>query len=127
PAPVQRAGRARARSDRRNPSLTDAGRRSGAASRLFQIGLPGVDRDLQRRVGVIAPQFAPVEPYAIQPLRVLAGAERIAVGKNVETDHALDRADTAAHVARQPRVRAGMDVPGAHAVAGLEAGLRSEE
>ena len=33
---------------------------------------------------------------------------------------ALDDADMAAHVARQPCMRGRMDVPGAHTIAGLE-------
>ena len=89
-----------------------------------KIRFPGVDRDCHRRVGGIAPQVGAVEAHGIEPLRVLAGALRVAVGKNVKADDALDDAGTPAHVARQPRVRRRIDVFGAHFVARLECGLR---
>src|SRR5437870_1312992 len=38
-------------------------------SRRFQIGLERLDRDLQRRVGIGAPQVTPVEADRVEPLR----------------------------------------------------------
>ena len=55
------------------------------------------------RVG--APQFAAVEAHGVEPLRIFAGAERVAVGKNMAADDALDDAGMPAHITRQPRMR----------------------
>ena len=62
-----------------------------------------------------------VEHDRVEPLRIVALADARRVGKHVAAVDALDHADLAARVARQPRVRRRMDVLGAHAVARLEA------
>src|SRR6185437_1935413 len=54
------------------------------------------------------------------PLRILAGFVGRRIRKHLDTMVALDDADMAAHVARQPCMRGRMDVPGAHTIAGLE-------
>src|SRR5712691_12850503 len=95
-----------------------------AASGRLEIGFPGIDRDLQLGIALGAPQFATLELHGIEPLRLLAGARRIAVGKHVAPADTLDRADMATHVARQTRMPARMHVPGAHPVARPEARRR---
>src|SRR5262249_39980744 len=85
-------------------------------SRRFKIGLPRLDRHRERRVGVLAPQFAALEAHGIEPLRVLACADRDGVGEDVEAAHAFDHARAAARVARQPGVGLRMDVLRANAV-----------
>src|ERR1700692_4976660 len=49
----------------------------------FQIRLERLDRDLERRVGSLAPQFAAVEQHGVEPLRIVALAERRYVGKDM--------------------------------------------
>src|SRR5579862_3827465 len=88
----------------------------------FQIRLERVDRDLQRGIGILAPQFAAVEQHGVEPLRIVAFAEGRGVGKDVAAADRLDDPDFFARIARQPGVGLRMDVLGAHAVAGLEAG-----
>ena len=74
-------------------------------SRRIEIGLERVDRDLERRVGVGAPQLAPVEHHGVEPLRIVARSIASVSGEDVAAVHALDRADLAARVARQAGVR----------------------
>ena len=38
----------------------------------FEVGFPRIDRDLERRIALCAPQFATLEPNRIKPLRVFA-------------------------------------------------------
>src|SRR5260370_11045270 len=95
-----------------------------AASGRLEIGFPGIDQDLQLRVALGAPQFAALELHGVEPLRLLAGTRRIAVGKDVAAVHALDRAEMAANVARQARMPTRVHGPGAHPVAWLEARRR---
>src|SRR3954447_416327 len=64
-----------------------------ASSCAFQIRLPGVDRHLEAGIGLVAPQLAAVERHGVEPLRVLAGADRVAVRKDVKTHHTFDAAD----------------------------------
>src|SRR5260370_13335746 len=90
------------------------------ASGRLEIGFPGIDRDLQFRVALGAPQFAALEAHGVEPPRILARARRIAVGKDVAAVHALDRAEMAADVARQARMPSRMQVPGAPPPARLE-------
>src|SRR5260370_37672843 len=90
------------------------------ASGRLEIGFPGIDRDLQFRFALGAPQFAALEAHGVEPLRILARARRIAVGKDVAAVHALDRAEVGADVARQARLPSRMQIPGAHPVARLE-------
>ena len=114
----------------------DAGPQSGGAAPHFhrtmsesffvmsgrvEIGLESLDRYLHGGIAVRSPQIAALEAHGVEPLRVVALAHRGAVGKHMGAVHALDRADLAAHIARQPRVGRRMDVLGAHAVARLVA------
>src|SRR5499427_318977 len=96
--------------------------RSMAISGRLQIGLESFDRYRHRRIGVIAPQFARVEADGVEPLRMLALANRGSVREDVATLHALDNAGVPAHVTRQPGMRCWIDIPGPHAVARLEPG-----
>src|SRR5712691_1288509 len=92
---------------------------AASASGRLEIGFPGIDRDLQLRVALGAPQFAALEAHGVEPLRILAGARRIAVGKDMAAVRARDGAQVAPDIARQARMPARMHVPGAHPVARL--------
>src|SRR5689334_9906632 len=94
---------------------------SGSISGGLKIGLPCFDRDLECRIGALAPQFAAVEQHGIKPLRILALADRYAVGEDVATAHAFDHPDMAARVARQAGVCLRMNVLSAHPVTDIEA------
>src|SRR5262249_30700257 len=96
------------------------GKLAAAASGRLEVGFPGIDRDLEFRVALRAPQLAAVEAHGIEPLRIFAGARRVAVGKDVAAVHALDGAHVAADVARQAGVRARVQVLGADPIASLE-------
>src|SRR6185437_3015361 len=85
--------------------------------RALQIRLEGLDRDLQRRIGVVAPKIAAGEHDGIEPLRIVALALRGAVRKHMAAVDALDDPGVAAGVTRQARMRDRIDVPGANAVA----------
>src|SRR5690606_29827110 len=76
----------------------------GGSSRWLKIALPGVDRDGQRRVGVVAPYLAAVKDDGVDPLRILAFAMRVGVGEDVPLAHRLDHAVPAARITRQPCV-----------------------
>src|SRR5215472_13457598 len=65
-----------------------------------KVGFEGFDRDPNRGVSLLAPQFAAGKDDRIEPLRVLAGADRRGVGKDVAAAHRLDRAELVASVAR---------------------------
>ena len=58
---------------------------------------------LRRRL--LAPQFARGETHRVDVLRFLAEAMRVGVGKDKHAVVALDDAELAARVARQPRMR----------------------
>jgi hypothetical protein len=68
-----------------------------------QVGFKSLDRDLNRGVGLLAPQFAPGEDHRIEPLRVLARPQRGGIRKHMASAHGLDRAELAAGIARQAR------------------------
>jgi hypothetical protein len=53
-------------------------------------------------------------------LRVLAGADRCGVGKDMAATHRLDRAELAAGIARKACVRRWVDIPGPHGLTCLE-------
>src|SRR5204862_2859961 len=101
-----------------------SGRASGALhyprSYRLQVRFKGLDRDLQRSLRIVAPQFAAIEHDGVEPLRVLALADRDGVGKNVTAAQRLDHTDLVAGIARQSCMRFRMDIFGAHAVARLE-------
>src|SRR5262245_34341624 len=78
-------------------------------SRRLKGRYPRLDRHLQSRIGASAPQFAAVEQHGIEPLRILALADRDAVREDVMPAHAFDHADAPSRVARQPGMRLGMD------------------
>src|SRR5580693_1115781 len=59
----------------------------------FQIRLERLDRDLERRVGSRAPQFAAVEQHGVEPLRIVALAERGDIGKDMAAADRFDNAD----------------------------------
>src|SRR6516164_5488818 len=86
-----------------------------------EVGLECLDRYLDRRIGLVAPQFACGEDHCIEPLRVLAGADRGSVGKDVAPAHRLDDAELAAGIAREAGMLRRMDVFGPYCVAYLEA------
>src|SRR5580698_8794025 len=100
PLPTARGTPARRRCEgcwRRTASR--AARRRRRSCR-FQIRLERVDRDLQRGIGILAPQFAAVEQYGVEPLRIVALAERGGVGKDVAAADRLDDADFFTRIAR---------------------------
>src|SRR5215472_418481 len=74
-----------------------------------EVGLECLDRYLDRRVGLLAPQFARGEDDCIEPLRILAGADRGSVGKDVAPAHRLDYAELTAGIAREAGMRRRMD------------------
>src|SRR6516225_5630044 len=86
-----------------------------------EVGLECLDRYLDRRVGLLAPQFARGEDDCIEPLRILAGADRGSVGKDVAPAHRLEHAELAAGIAREAGMRRRMDFFGPYCVACLEA------
>src|SRR5690349_7886858 len=53
-------------------------------------------------------------------LRLLSEELRVGIGENEDAVIAIDGAEPASHVARQARVPGGMEVAGAHALAGVE-------
>src|SRR5580658_2302969 len=79
-------------------SLRSAGMTSSCR---LQIRLERVDRDLQRGVGILAPQFAAIEQHGVEPLRIVAFAERGGVRKDMAAADRLDDADFFACIARQ--------------------------
>src|SRR5262249_9764985 len=85
-----------------------------------KVGLKSLDRDLDRWVGLLAPQFARGKHYRVEPLGVLASAARGGVGKDVAAANRLDRTELAASIARQTGMRHRVDIPGTHGVARLE-------
>src|SRR5262249_29324965 len=91
-----------------------------AASGRLEVGFPGIDRDLELRIGVRPPQFTALEAHRIEPAPVLAETRRVAVREHVAATHAVARADRAPPIARQARVPARVLVAGAYAVAFLE-------
>src|SRR5467141_5348396 len=101
---------------KRGEEQKDPGR---ALSRL-QIRLPGLDRNLDGRIGVLAPEFAPVENHGVEPVRVLTLAVRDRVRKHVATPDAFDDPGMSTGIARQAGMAGRIDVAGAHAVAWLE-------
>src|SRR5271166_1087067 len=101
-----------------------ARRQLGRCSCRHEVGLEGFDRHLRCRVGLLAPQFAGTKDYGVKPLRVLAGAERRGVRKDVTAANRLDRPEFAAGVARQAGMRRRMDILGPHRIAWLETGGR---
>src|SRR5580693_7898489 len=70
----------------------------------LQIRLERFDRDLERRVGALAPQFATVEQHGVEPLRIVALAEGCGIGKDMAAANGLDDTDLFARVARQAGV-----------------------
>src|SRR5215471_12946176 len=88
----------------------------------LQIWLEGIDRYINCWIGIRAPQFAPIEDHRIEPLRVVALADRNRIREHVTAAAKFDHAELSAGVARQPRVRPGMDIQGAHTIADLESG-----
>src|SRR5215468_7639482 len=88
----------------------------------LQIWLEGIDRYINCWIGIRAPQFAPIEDHSIEPLRVVALADRNRIREHVTAAAKFDHAELSAGVARQPRVRPGMDIQGAHTIADLESG-----
>src|SRR5580704_7638208 len=59
----------------------------------FQIRLERVDRDFQRGIGSLAPQFAAVEQHGVEPLRIVALADRGGIGKDMAAAYRLDDTD----------------------------------
>src|SRR5438105_14172102 len=86
----------------------------------LQVRLEGFDRDLQRRIGALAPELAAIEDHRVQPLRILAAAGRRGVREDVASAHRLDDANTATRVTRQARVARRVDGLRAHPIARLE-------
>src|ERR1700689_2006829 len=82
-------------------SLRSAGM---AASCRFQIRLERLDRNLERRVGFLAPQFAAVEQHGVEPLRIVTLAERGGVRKDMAAADRLDGADFFGRGAREAGV-----------------------
>src|SRR5262245_21559361 len=105
-------------------SLRSAGMTTPKSRRL-EVGLERVDRDLEARLGVRAPQLGAVEHHGIEPLRIVALVDRDRVGERLAAVDELHHADLAAGVARQPGMRRRVDVLGAHPVTGLEASARA--
>ena len=93
------------------------------SSRL-EIRLEGVDRYLERRIGIRAPQFATLENHRIEPLWIIAEIGRDRIREHVATVAKLDYSDLSASIARQSRVCLGMDIPCMYAIADLEFGRR---
>src|SRR5215471_14705301 len=96
-----------------------APRRRRPSGRL-QIGLERVDRDLDRGIGVAAPELAAIKHDRVEPLRVLAFFRRRRIRKHMTAVIALDHADMATYIARQAGMGEGVNIPGAHLVARLE-------
>src|SRR3954447_5840983 len=88
---------------------------SHGSANTLKVRLPRIDGD--RRPGVLAPQLERAEAHRVEPLRVLFAGDRMDVGIHVRAVHALDAADMAADVTRQPRMRARMRVARAYPVA----------
>src|SRR5579872_4394403 len=89
-------------------------------SSQLQIRLERLDRNFERRIARLAPQFAAVEQHRVDPLRVFTFADRNHVGIDVTAADGFDDAGLAARVARQPRVSLRVNVFGAHLVAWLK-------
>ena len=105
----------------------DAGNGSGRAPRLVGIershagsryGSQASTDTFTLGIRIGAPQLAALEAHGVKPLRIFAGAGRMAVGKDVTAAHMLDDADMSAHIARQPRVCRRVHGLRAHAIAG---------
>jgi len=73
--------------------------------RRIEIGLERVDGDLDRGVGVRAPQFAAVEHDGVEPLRIVALVDCDRVRERVAAVHELDDAETAAGRTRSPSLK----------------------
>src|SRR6516225_6399940 len=54
----------------------------------LEIGLPGLDGDPDRRIGILAPQFAAIEAHGVKPLWTLASVDRVAIRKDVAPNNA---------------------------------------
>src|SRR5262249_52401936 len=84
------------------------------------VRFKGLDRHLDQRVGLLAPQFARGTDHRIEPLRVLASADRRRVRKDMAAATRLDRPELVAGIARQTGVRRRVDISGAYGVPCLE-------
>src|SRR5882672_6902789 len=116
----KRRGAGGAKCDAAGTGFRQGLNRSLSALSRLQIRLPGLDRNLDGRIGGLAPEFAPVENHSVEPVRVLTLAVRDRVRKHVATPGAFDDAGMSAGIARQAGVAGRIDVAGAHAVAWLE-------
>src|SRR5215207_10028632 len=103
----------------RGIGATPAAARLSPSGRL-KIALPGVDRDDERRVGLLAPQLRPGEAHGIEPLRVLALPGRSRIREDMGAMDTFDETALAAGVARQPRVAGRVHDAGHDAVADRE-------
>ena len=70
----------------------------------IQIAIPGIDRNGRIGVAILAPQLPAIEFDRIEPLRVFAPTDGIAVGKDVSAVKQFDYADMTADIVRQPCV-----------------------
>src|SRR6516164_9917423 len=104
--------------------LVEPGNDTDWILRRLEIGLPRLDRDFERGIAALAPQFTAVEYHGVEPVRFLAAAGDHRIGEDVAAADAFDDADVAADVARQARVADGMHVLHADAVADRKARRR---
>src|SRR5256885_2924121 len=96
-----------------------AGKASSRSGR-FKIRLPAIDRDGERRIGIVAPKLGPREDDGIDPLRVFAATMRIGVREYITASTAFDDPKLAARIARQPRVPGRMKVARPHPISRLK-------
>src|SRR4029077_10874124 len=82
----------------------------GRRSCRHPVGLENLDRHLDCRVYLLAPQFASSEDDRVEPLRALAGTDRRSIRKDVASAHRFDRAELAPRVAWQAGLRSRIDV-----------------
>src|SRR4051794_13364 len=97
----QGAPKTEAPSSPRGIGATAAAARLRASGRL-KVAFPGVDRDHEARIRLLAPELRPGEADRIKPLRALALPMRIRIREHEDPVHALDEAALAAGAARQP-------------------------
>src|SRR3954454_17420353 len=98
----QGAPKTGAPSSPRGIGATAAAARLRASGRL-KVAFPGVDRDHEGRVRLLAPKLGSGEGHGVEPLRRLPLAVRVRVREDEDAVHALDEAALAVGIARQPR------------------------
>src|SRR6478609_789275 len=90
-------------------------------SHRLKVALPCIDRNAERGIGALAPYLAAIEDDGIDPLRILALAMCIVVGKDERALHRLHDPGFGTRIAGQSRVAGWIEVLRPNSVADCKA------